>query len=46
MRRIYHALLQEIERRRFRVFDGRITVPARRKVAIALRTWAAARVRR
>jgi len=46
MGRIYHALLQEIERRRFRVFDGRITVPARRKVAIALRTWAAARVRR
>ena len=46
MGRIYYALLQEIERRRFRVFDARITVPAHRKVAIALRTWAAARVRR
>src|SRR5438309_489611 len=46
MGRIYYALLQEIERRRFRVFDARITVPAHRKVAIALRTLAAARVRR
>jgi phytoene synthase len=46
MGRIYHALLEEIERREFRVFGERITVPARRKVAIALRVWAAARVRR
>jgi 15-cis-phytoene synthase len=46
MGRIYHALLDEIERRRYRVFGERITVPARRKVALALRTWAAARLRR
>lgn len=46
MGQIYFALLQEIERRRFRVFEERITVPARRKVAIALRCWAASRFRR
>ena len=34
---------EEIEARRFRVFDGRITVPTARKVVIALRCWAAAR---
>jgi 15-cis-phytoene synthase len=44
MGRIYYALLQEIEARRFRVFDARVTLPARRKAAIALRCWAAARV--
>jgi phytoene synthase len=43
---IYHALLDEIEARRFQVFGERITLPARRKVAIALRRWAAARLRR
>jgi len=43
MGRIYRALLEEIEASGFRVFDGRITVPTRRKVAIALRCWAAAR---
>ena len=43
---IYHALLEEIEARRFAVFDERITVPVRRKVAIALRCWAAARLPR
>jgi phytoene synthase len=43
MGRIYYALLEEIEARRFAVFDGRITVPVRRKLAIALRCWAAAR---
>jgi phytoene synthase len=43
MGRIYFALLQAIERRRFRVFDQRITVPAPRKAAIALRCWAATR---
>jgi phytoene synthase len=43
MGRIYRALLEEIATRRFRVFDGRITVPARRKIAIAVRCWAAAR---
>lgn len=46
MGRIYHALLEEIEARRFAVFDERVTVPARRKVAIALRCWASARLRR
>ena len=43
MGQIYFALLQEIETRRFRVFDERVALPARRKVAIALRCWAAAR---
>ena len=43
MGRIYHALLTEIAARRFRVLDERITLPARRKVAIALRCWTAAR---
>jgi phytoene synthase len=46
MGRIYHALLQEIEARRFAVFQERITLPTRRKVAIALRCWASARLRR
>jgi phytoene synthase len=46
MGRIYYALLQEIEARRFRVFDGRVTLPARRKAAIALRCWAGARLAR
>ena len=43
---IYRALLDEIEVRRFAVLGERITLPARRKVAIALRCWAAARLRR
>ncbi|HEY7651032.1 MAG TPA: presqualene diphosphate synthase HpnD [Methylomirabilota bacterium] len=43
MGRIYFALLQEIEARRFHVFGERIAVPTRRKAAIALRCWAAAR---
>jgi phytoene synthase len=46
MGRIYRALLREIAARRFAVFGERITVPARRKVAIALRCWAAARFKR
>lgn len=41
---IYAALLDEIEARSFRVFGDRITVPTRRKVAIALRCWAGARL--
>ncbi len=41
---IYHALLARIEAERFRVFGRRIAVPAGRKVAIAVRCWAAARV--
>jgi phytoene synthase len=44
MGRIYRALLQQIETREFRVFGERITVPARRKVAIALRCWTVARL--
>lgn len=43
MGRIYFALLGEIEARRFHVFGERIAVPTSRKVAIALRCWAAAR---
>jgi phytoene synthase len=43
MGRIYFALLREIEARRFQVFGERIGLPARRKAAIALRCWAAAR---
>jgi len=45
MGRIYYALLEEIEARRFAVFGERVTVPARRKVAIAVRCWAGARLR-
>ena len=44
MGRIYYALLQEIEARRFRVFGERVTLPARRKAAIAVRCWAGARL--
>jgi phytoene synthase len=44
MGHIYLALLQEIEVRRFRVFGGRVALPVRRKLAIALRTWARARL--
>jgi 15-cis-phytoene synthase len=43
MARIYLALLEEIEARRFQVFGERVTVPTGRKVAIAFRCWAAAR---
>jgi phytoene synthase len=43
MGRIYLTLLEEIEARGFRVFDARITVPTARKLAIAVRCWAAAR---
>ncbi|HEX9821726.1 MAG TPA: presqualene diphosphate synthase HpnD [Methylomirabilota bacterium] len=46
MGRIYRALLEEIEARRFAVFGERITLPARRKISIALRCWAAARLGR
>jgi 15-cis-phytoene synthase len=46
MGRIYRTLLQEIEARDFRVFGERITVPAGRKVAIALRCWTVARLPR
>ena len=46
MGRIYRALLEEIQTRRFAVFGERVTLPARRKVAIAVRCWAAARLGR
>jgi 15-cis-phytoene synthase len=43
MGRIYFALLQEIERRRFRVLGERITVSTHRKVAVAVACWLRAR---
>ncbi|MCI0547017.1 MAG: presqualene diphosphate synthase HpnD, partial [Candidatus Rokubacteria bacterium] len=39
MGRTYWALLQTMEARGYRVFGERVTVPARRRVAIALREW-------
>ena len=44
MGRIYHALLREIEHRHFPVLEERVTLPARRKIAIALRCWTSARL--
>jgi phytoene synthase len=44
MGQIYWALLGRIEASRYRVLDERVTVPAPRKVAIALRCWTAARL--
>ena len=44
MGQIYWALLLRMEASRFRVLEERVTVPARRKVAIALRCWTAARL--
>jgi phytoene synthase len=44
MGQIYWALLGRIEARRYRVLGERVTVPAGRKVAIALRCWTAARL--
>lgn len=44
MGRIYFALLRAIEARRYRVFDGRVSVPVSTKLAIALRCWAGARL--
>ena len=46
MGRIYFALLEEIETRRFRVLGERITLTARRKVAVALGCWLRARYAR
>jgi phytoene synthase len=46
MGRIYFALLEEIEGRRFRVFDGRITLPTSRKLTVALGCWLRARLPR
>ena len=42
---IYRRLLEEIAARGFPVLGERITVPARRKVAIALACWTAAHLR-
>ena len=44
MGQIYWALLDAIERRRYRVFGERVTVPTRRKLVIALRCWGATRL--
>ena len=44
MGRIYYALLETIEARRFHVLDARIALPRHRKLTIALRCWAAARL--
>jgi len=44
MGRIYFALLQAIERRRFQVFGERVAVPVSRKLVIALSCWARARL--
>jgi 15-cis-phytoene synthase len=46
MGRIYFTLLEEIERRRFPVLRDRVTLPARRKVAVALGCWLRARYAR
>ena len=43
MGRTYFALLETIERRRFRVFGGRVSVPTPTKLAIALRCWVQSR---
>ena len=42
MGRTYFALLRAIEARRFDVFNGRVTLPAHRRMGIALRCWAGA----
>lgn len=44
MGQIYWALLGRMEDSNYRVLEERITVPAPRKVAIALRCWTAARL--
>lgn len=43
MGRTYFALLEAIERRRFRVFGGRVSVPMPRKLGIALNCWVQSR---
>ena len=40
MRAIYLKLLRRIERRNFRVFERRITVPRLQQLGVALRAWA------
>ncbi|MGH7368204.1 MAG: squalene/phytoene synthase family protein, partial [Candidatus Rokuibacteriota bacterium] len=46
MGRTYFALLRAIEARRFDVFARRVTLPAARRLAIALRGWLGARLPR
>jgi hypothetical protein len=36
---IYHAILDEIERRDYDVFTEKVRVPRRRRALIALRVW-------
>ena len=43
MGRTYFALFETIERRRFRVFGGRVSVSTPRKLGIALRCWVQSR---
>jgi len=43
MGRTYFALLDTIERRRFRVFGARVSVPTSRKLGIALSCWGQSR---
>ena len=43
MGRTYFALLETIERRRFRVFGERVSVPTPRKLGIALSCWVRSR---
>ena len=42
----YFALLRAMEARRFQVFGERVTVPALRRIGIALSCWAGSRLRR
>ena len=44
MGRTYFALLRAIETRGFDVFGERVTVPTRRRIAIALACWARSRL--
>jgi len=46
MRLIYSALLERIERSGYRVFDGRLSVSATRKIYLVGRAWAGARFAR
>ena len=44
MGQTYYALLRAMEARRFQVFGERVTVPARRRIRIALQCWAGSRL--
>lgn len=45
MRAIYHTILQRIEASRYEVFTHRITLSPPRRLAVALKTWIACRLR-